>query len=182
MHRRLGVGGIVGQVSRVIADLNRSRNETPKACKCKENYQPDAVDDFYKNLRKVLRELKLLNGEGKVKEKTLLVGVHGLSDSHGYGAIVGTIYGALCPLTFRDKLKEKFETLLKVAEVDLDNFPVVVDELYPGDPSLEKIRNHFGENFYIVQLELSKTFRTQYLEEIITALSMLALTFPKTVV
>jgi hypothetical protein len=111
-----------------------------------------------------------------------LVGVHGLSDSHGYRAIVGTIYGALCSLTFRDKLKEKFETLLKVAEVDLDNFPVVVDELYPGDPSLEKIRNHFGENFYIVQLELSKTFRTQYLEEIITALSMLALTFPEMVV
>jgi len=179
LHRRLGLAGIVGQVPRVIADLNRSKNHVNTFQEGTENYQATAVEDFYEQLEKVLTELKVLNEDGKVNKGTLLFGIHGMKNRTGYGIVLGTINGKLCPIELRNTMKEKLETLLNTAEIDTSSYPVKCEDMFPGDPSLEELRNHFGEKLFIIQMEIVKTLREEYTEEIIAALSMLALTFPK---
>jgi hypothetical protein len=179
LHRRIGVAGIVAQVSRVVADLNRSKDFTGTNCNCPENYQRPAVEDFYNQLKEVFRELNILDSREKVKEKTILVDIHGLSDSRGFGMILGTLHGQICSQNIRDKFKEKLESVLGIIDrFNSLNQPIVCEEIFPGDPSLKDIRDYFGENLNIIQLEISKTLRMEFIEEIITALSMISLTLP----
>ncbi len=177
LHRRLGTAGIVAEVSRVIADLNRPADYAGVDCSCPENYQREAVEDFFNQLKEIFRELEVLGEDGKVREKTLLLGIHGVKDEIGYGMILGTRHGILCPTELRGRIKRKLELLLEAAEIDLNQNPIGCEVSgYQGHPFLEEVREKFGEKLNIVQLEISKTLRTRYTDQVITALSMVALT------
>ena len=127
-------------------------------------------------LKEILRELEVLGEDGKVREKTLLLGIHGVRDEIGYGMILGTRHGILCPTELRDRIKRKLELLLEAAEIDLNQNPIGCEVSgYQGHPFLEEVREKFGEKLNIVQLEISKTLRTRYTDQVITALSMVAL-------
>ncbi len=175
-YRRIGIPCLIGKTSRVIADLNRPANYTEHKCKCPENYQKQSVRDLFNQLGKIFVELGVLGEDGKVREETLLFGIHGVKDEKGYGMILGTRHGILCPTELRDRIKKKLELLLEVAEIDLSQNPIGCEiSGYEGHSFLEEVREKFGEKLNIIQLEISRTLRSRYTDEVITALSMVAL-------
>ncbi len=176
LHRRVGTAGIVAQVSRAVADLNRPADHTGVDCSCPENYQREAVEEFFNQLKGVLKELGVLGEDGKVMEKTLLFGIHGVKDEKGYGMILGTRHGTLCPVELRDRIKRKLEVLLEAGGIDLNQNPIGCEVPgYQGHPFLEEVKERFGEKLNVIQLEISKTLRTKYTDQVITALSMVSL-------
>jgi len=48
---------------------------------------------------------------------------------------------------------------------------VVIDEIFPGDVSLEKLKNELGSDYQIIQLEISRRYRDKHQKETIKALS-----------
>jgi len=176
LHRRIGTAGIVAGVSRAVADLNRPADHTGVDCSCPENYQREAVEEFFNQLKEIFRELGVLGENGKVREETLLFGIHGVKDEKGYGMILGTRNGSLCPIDLRDRIKKKLEVLLEAGGVDINQNPIGCEiSGYEGHPFLEEVREKFGEKLNIIQLEISRTLRTRYTDQLITALSMVAL-------
>ena len=177
INRRIGAAGLVAQVSRVIADLNRNEEFRNTQCNCSQNYQKEAVRDLYKQLEEILKDLNVIGKDKKVQKDVLLIGIHGMKDDWGYGIILGTMGGSLCEISLRDRMKEKLELILKSVDSLKQNKKLITcEDIFPGDPSLSEIRNYFGEKLNIIQMEISKTLRQNFTEELITALSMVSLT------
>ena len=176
ISQNLGISGVVATVSRVIADLNRSRNYSGTECSCPENFQRAAVEELYSHFKNLFSELGVY-GDGEVQKETLLLGIHGIKDEYGYGVVIGTRHGKLCPSHLREKIRERLELSFRALGLNLREHPIVCEEMFPGHESLELIKEHFGEKLQIVQIEISKTLRSRFTEELTTALLSLVLSF-----
>ncbi len=154
---RTGWGALISRISRINADLNRDFDYSPEGL----DYQEEALKERQKLLDDAL---KRLNWQG---EKIIYIALHGMKDRPHADIILGTLYGKLCPMEIRDIFAEKLSLALEVAEVPNR---VVKEDEFPGHPSLIEFKNTFGENFFVIQVEISKTLRTKYTEEVIDAL------------
>jgi len=176
---RSGSVGIIGRVSRLVADLNRGPDFTPELDT--GNYQREAVEQHFASVEEVLRRFNLLEN-GKVTEPVLMVAIHGIKDSNaerlGCDAVVGTCHLGVCSREVRDWFVDKLGLFLREQAAP---FRVGVESpSYSGHSSLLRFRELFGENFNVIQLELSRRLRTEFRKQVVNALVVLADSFERT--
>ncbi|WP_457623861.1 hypothetical protein [Persephonella sp.] len=149
---RLKAPYVISKVSRLTqADLNRD-----------ENYPLPLQKQARLEYVNVLKHIK-----AGTNKPVIHIALHGIKDSYGYDFIIGTRHGKICDLKTAEKIKNLLETEFKKFNLQ----PVVViDKLFPGDPSLEKLKKQIGGNYQIVQLEISRKFRDNYQKETIEVL------------
>jgi len=149
---RLKVPYIVSKVSRQTqADLNRD-----------ENYPLPLQKQARLEYVNVLKHIK-----AGTNRPVIHIALHGMKDSYGYDFIIGTRHGKICDL----KTAEKIKNLLEAEFKKLNLHPVVViDKLFPGDPSLEKLKKQVSGSYQIIQLEISRRYRDTYRNETVQVL------------
>jgi hypothetical protein len=162
----------------LIADLNRGADFNPKLGT--RDFQREAVEQHFSIVEEVLRQFNLLGGGG-VTEPVLLIALHGVKDENAErlncDAIVGTCYLEVCSESIRDWFVDKFSLFLKEQKAP---WRIGVESpRYSGHPSLRRFRELFGENFNVIQLELSKKLRTEFREQVINSLLIVASSFEK---
>lgn len=133
---------IISNVSRTTeADLNRDFGyDRP--------YQ-DEARRYYIDVIKKIYDVS--------KKPVLHMALHGMKDSWGYDFIIGTKHGRICDLETAEKLKDLI--LTKAKKFDL-NPKVTIDKIFPGDNSLISLKDEIEKDYKIIQLEISRRFRT----------------------
>jgi len=156
--------GIIGTVSRTVADLNRPPGPGNEA----------AVTEYRSVIRDILKNLNILTEAGdKLLAPYLHLGLHGMKDlcCGPFSMEVGTIRGQTCSPEvgrwFAAALQEKTKELLPQARI-------VFDTHWVGDPSLAAHRwgdsrryPGYGQNYNAFQIEISRTLREKHQQEII---------------
>jgi len=160
LFERYGLGGIISRTSRELVDFNRGEEEN-------KSYQREGIAKRNEAIAKLFEHLGW-----KGEEPLLYLALHGVKDEnvnrHGADFILGTIRGELCPAEFRDSFQEGLSMALKAAQAPSRGKSEV--SKYVGHPSLLRLKELFGPNLFIIQLELSATLRKKYTEELISAL------------
>ncbi|QDR83296.1 hypothetical protein [Sporomusa termitida] len=161
---KTGCAGIIGTVSRTVADLNRPPG--PGNDEAVWEYR-DVIGQFLYNTG------LLAPGSRSLAKPYLHIGIHGMKDQpHGPFSIeVGTIYGQTC--SFR--VKKWFGEVLKarVREFSPD-IKVIFDKHWVGNKSLASHRwgegrryPGYGKNYNAFQVEISRTLREHHRPAII---------------
>lgn len=166
--------GIIGTVSRTIADLNRPPGRG----------NDEAVWEYRDVIRQFLYSRGLLApGCCQLARPYLHLGIHGMKDElHGpFSLEVGTIHGQTCC----GKVRKWFGSTLK--EKVRQAFPgakVVIDKHWIGNPSLAAHRwgegrryPGYGRNYNAVQLEISRTLREHHRQTVIDILAAIVAEF-----
>ncbi|WP_425059668.1 hypothetical protein SCACP_02650 [Sporomusa carbonis] len=171
---KTGCAGIIGTVSRTIADLNRPPGQG----------NDEAVWEYRAVISQFLHNMGLLAPDGRSLTRPYLhVGIHGMKDQpHGPFSIeVGTIYGKTCSV----RVKKWFGELLKakVREV-LPGTKVIFDKHWVGNQSLASHRwgegrsyPGYGKNYNAFQVEIARTLRENYRQEMIDILAAVVADF-----
>lgn len=165
---KTGCAGIIGTVSRTIADLNRPPGQG----------NDEAVWEYRDVISQFLYSLGLLApGSSSLARPYLHVGIHGMKDQlHGPLSIeVGTIYGKTCSV----KVRKWFgETLKSRMQEVIPGTKIVFDKHWVGNQSLAAHRwgegrryVGYGKNYNAFQVEISRTLREHYRQEVITVLA-----------
>ncbi len=165
---KTGCAGIIGTVSRTIADLNRPPSLG----------NDEAVWEYRDVISQFLYNRGLLApGYCQLARPYLHIGIHGMKDElHGPLSLeVGTIHGQTCS----GKVRQWFGKTLK-AKVH-QAFPdakVVFDKHWVGNQSLAAHRwgegrryPGYGKNYNAFQLEISRTLREYHRQEVIDILA-----------
>lgn len=161
---KTGCAGIIGIVSRTIADLNRPPGQG----------NDEAVGEYRDVISQFLYNMALLApGCRNLARPYLHVGFHGMKDqTHGPLSIeVGTIHGRTCSL----RVKKWFgETLKARVRQVLPGTKVIFDKHWVGNPSLAAHRwgegrryLGYGKNYNAFQVEIARTLREHHRQEII---------------
>jgi len=160
---RYGWGGIISRTTRLLVDFNREADYQREL----RIYQKEGIEARNATLRKLAEKLKW-NGSSPL----LYLSLHGANTEKinrlGGDFAAGTVYGETCPPELRDAFTEKLSEALKAGGAPhrgLKEAPA-----YSGHSSLKKLRGLFGENFFIIQLELSATLRKKFTDETISAI------------
>ncbi|WP_371365556.1 hypothetical protein SRRS_02840 [Sporomusa rhizae] len=171
---KTGCAGIIGTVSRTIADLNRPPG--------KDN--DEAVWEYRDVICQFLYSLGLLGlGSRNLAKPYLHIGIHGMRDLiHGPLSIeVGTIYGKTCSA----KVRKWFgETLKAKVHEAIPEAKVVFDKHWVGNISLAAHRwgegRHYpgyGKNYNAFQVEIARTLREHHRQEMIGVLAEIVTEF-----
>ncbi|SDE21856.1 hypothetical protein [Sporomusa acidovorans] len=165
---RTGCAGIIGTVSRTIADLNRPPGQG----------NDEAVWEYREVIGQFLAGMGLLApGSRSLARPYLHIGIHGMKDQlHGPFSIeVGTIHGRTCSVRVRrwfgETLKEKVRHALPAAKV-------IFDKHWLGNPSLAAHRwgegqryPGYGKNYNAFQVEIARTLREYHRQTMIDILA-----------
>lgn len=160
---KTGCGGIIGTVSRLQADLNRSPDG--------ENY--DGVNEYRQAIKDILSFLGILDETSNMIIKPYLhLSFHGMKDTHygPYAIEIGTLRGKSCS----SEIREWFvDYLTKKCEVILPKIELVFDEKFVGHESVGYHRwgdglsyQGYNQNFHSFQIEISRTLRGKFSTEI----------------
>jgi len=164
---RHGWGGIISRTSRLMVDFNRYENFTADF----GNYQREGIRERNEALKKLVERL---NWDGS--SPLLYLTLHGANTEkiNGLGGdfAVGTVHGNTCPPEVRDAFTAKLSEALSVSRAPRRGLKEA--RYYSGHRSLAKVRELFGENFFIIQLELSATLREKFTDEVISAIFLAA--------
>ena len=158
---RFGWGGIISRTSRELVDFNRDRNWQGGT------YQREGIEKRDRALKELIERLGWSG-----HEPLLYLSLHGLSNGNseriGADFVVGTRNGELCPASFRDRFLQKLSGALEMAGAPSRGRKEVPQ--YAGHPSLMRLKERFGPNLFIIQLELSLNLRKNFTLEVISAL------------
>lgn len=165
---KTGCAGIIGTVSRTIADLNRPPGQG----------NDEAVWEYRDVISQFLYHSGLLApGDRNLASPYLHVGIHGMKDQlHGPLSIeVGTIYGKTCSVGVRKWFGETLKARMKTV---LPGTKVVFDKHWVGNQSLAAHRwgegrrySGYGKNYNAFQVEIARTLREHYRPEVIAVLA-----------
>ncbi len=161
---KTGCAGIIGTVSRTIADLNRPPSQD----------NDEAVWEYRDVINQFLYNMGLLAPDSRNLARPYLhVGIHGMKDQpHGPMSIeVGTIHGRTCSV----RVKKWFGEALKARVREfLPGAKVVFDKHWVGNQSLASHRwgegrrySGYGKNYNAFQVEIARTLREHHRQEII---------------
>lgn len=171
---KTGCAGIISNVSRKIADLNRKRNgENDKAL---EQYQATILE--------ILHHLNLVEGKKTQLIKPFLhLTIHGMKDDHHgpYAIEIGTYHGLSCSPQIKKWLQK---TLMEKITETMPRITVYFDQYFPGNETLVYHRigdgagyHGYGEHFHSFQLELSRTLREKHGKEMVELLAQILFAF-----
>lgn len=169
--KKINCHGIISTVSRDDADLNRYPNQK----------NSEAIKKYRQTIKGILEHIGILNEENeRVIKPYLHLAIHGIRNKvHGPETIeIGTRLGKTCS----KEVKEWFE-----GELDGGDWEILIDKKKTGDPSKivhrcgDKISNlyyrGYGENFNTFQIEISRTLREKYQNELIDMFSDIIISF-----
>lgn len=102
-----------------------------------------------------------------VSSKPVLhIALHGMQDTYGYDFIIGIKNGKICDLETAEKFRKLLQ--LKAEKFNL-NPKIAIDKIFPGDNSLISLKNEIGNDYKIIQLEISRRFRTSnFMNDLLT--------------
>jgi hypothetical protein len=171
---KTGCAGIIGTVSRTIADLNRPPNQD----------NDEAVWEYRDVISQFLYNMGLLHPASRTLARPYLhVGIHGMKDQvHGPLCIeVGTIHGRTCSA----RVKKWFgETLKNKVRQVMPEVRVIFDKHWVGNPSLAAHRwgegRHYpgyGQNYNAFQVEIARTLREHHRQTVICVLAAVVAEF-----
>ena len=159
---KINCSGIITIVSRTIADLNRPRNSNNK----------EAIDEYRQTIREILKYIGNLDRNGKLSRPHLHLAIHGMRDKGNVDIEIGTLHGKTCSPKVTKWL---------VDEIQKHGKRTQTDGRFPGDSSKSIHRcgdqtsdlNYlgYGNNFNTFQIEISRTLRENYQEELIDIFS-----------
>ena len=161
---KTGCAGIIGTVSRTIADLNRPPG--PGNDEAVWEYR-DVISQFLYNTG------LLAPGTRSLAKPYLHIGIHGMKDQpHGPFSIeVGTIFGRTCSPRVNKWFGEALKTQVRGFSPDIK---VVFDKHWVGNKSLAAHRwgegrryPGYGRNYNAFQVEISRTLREYHRQAII---------------
>ncbi len=162
--------------NRSVVDMNRFVDPNSWESIC-------AHVEYRQALKTILSNLGLLNKNGQVKKKILLLAVHGMKNYSLGGKDVdvelGTMGGVLAPSTISKKMKRFFQQHNLTVLDDNNKFPghpSLSVHIFGGDPALPGYKG-FGKNLRIVQMELSNTLRTKHFKKTCSLLTEFINTF-----
>jgi len=146
---RADCSGIVARVSRKEADLNRPFTDENKS----------ALRHYRGAVYNILHEGHLLDDSLRTIRPFLHIALHGMHDiRNGPDIVLGTRKGRVCDPVICEWLSNLLEQ---------DGYKVAVDRIFPGSSGLEyfrsgvrsKVFTGYGQNYHVVQLELSRELR-----------------------
>lgn len=160
--------GIIGTVSRKRADLNKGADQ--------ENDR--AVLEYRDTLLMILNHLGILDHEQHLLTKPYLhLSIHGMKDDYRgpFGMEMGTRYGQSCSLEVRDWFGEMIS---KKGQTLLPELIIAIDKKFIGGQSIVEHRlgdggdyPGYGLNFHTIHLEIARSLRENYVNEIVELLS-----------
>lgn len=161
---KTGCAGIIGTVSRTVADLNRPPGQGNE----------EAVWEYRDVIGQFLYNTGLLKpGSRHLARPYLHIGIHGMKDQpHGPLSIeVGTIHGKTCSV----RVKKWFGETLKDKVRDYSpDIKVIFDKHWVGNQSLASHRwgegrryPGYGKNYNAFQVEIARTLREYHRQEMI---------------
>ncbi len=146
----------------MLVDFNRDESKNLP-------YQREGIEKRNRAIREILERLNW-NGE----EPLIYLTLHGAKDerinSYGGDFAVGTVNNRTCPEWVALQFKEDFSKALQVSRAPNRGLLNREAPFYSGHPSLVKLKELFGENFLLIQLELSLTLRRDFTQELISSL------------
>lgn len=156
---KTGCAGIIGTVSRLEADLNRSP----------DGENDVGINEYRHAIKDILRSLGILDEPSHTIIKPYLhLSFHGMKDAH-YGPFaieIGTLRGKSCSLEIREWF---VDYLSKKSEVILPKIVLVYDEKFVGHESIGyhrfgdgKSYQGYNQHFHSFQIEISRTLRRKY--------------------
>lgn len=171
---KTGCAGIIGTVSRTVADLNRPPGQG----------NDEAVWEYRDVISQFLYNQGLLAPGGRNLAKPYLhLGIHGMKDEpHGPFSIeVGTIHGKTCS----PRIKKWFGQALKAqVQQAFPEIKLVFDKHWVGNQSLAAHRwgegRHYpgyGKNYNAFQLEIARTLREFHRQTVIDMLAAIVTEF-----
>ncbi|MFB6465573.1 hypothetical protein ACE38V_02015 [Cytobacillus sp. Hz8] len=176
---KTGCFGIISQISRTIADLNRKPN----------GRNNEALEEYRKTIKSNLLQLGILNQETNTSLHPYLhLTIHGMRDLHHgpYAIEIGTQNGRSCS---PDVLQWFQHTITTLVQKVLPNITIIFDHFFNGDESILYHRlgdgdtfKGYGPHFHTFQIEISRTLRENHLPEIVELLSKIMLSFQQEIV
>ena len=165
---RVNCSGIIAIVSRVIADINRTRNGNNK----------EAIDEYRQTIREILDHIDNLDENGKLSRPYLHLAIHGMKNKWYEDIEIGTLHGKTCSPKVKDWFVNEVEKHIKNLQIDIK---------FSGDPSKSVHRcgdqtsdlNYFGygNNFNTFQIEINRTLREKHQKELINIFSDIIIRF-----
>jgi N-formylglutamate amidohydrolase len=166
--KRIGCAGIIGTVSRTQVDLNRPPSTT---------YSREAAQEYRSSLKEILNHLGIVDKQKHILTRPYFhLGIHGMKNATfgPYAIEIGTRNGKSCSMGMRDCFEELFR---KNALRILPQIELVVDQRFIGDRSITFHRHGddmdykgYGEHYHAFQIEIARTLRENYREEVIELL------------
>lgn len=174
LMKNTNCAGIIGTISRTVADLNRKP----------DGQNDDALKQYRRAIKEILNHIGILNEkETKATKPYLHLTLHGMKDVHHgpYAIEIGTFHGMSCS----DEVREWLHELLITKTKDImPEITIVFDQVFDGDESIIFHRlgdgdaySGYGPNFHTFQFEISRTLRENHSSEIVNLLSHIILNF-----
>lgn len=167
---KTGCSGIIGTISRTVADLNR-----------RSNGQNDAALLEYRNtIKEIVQHLEIWDEQNIMISKPYLhLSIHGMKDiHHGSAAIeIGTSKGKSCSSEIMDWF---YKTVNQKSQEIIPGLNIVLDQKFDGDESIVFHRlgdgndyRGYGNHFHTFQIEIARSLREDHQEEIAELISQI---------
>ena len=155
--------GIIATVSRDAMDLNRPLSEKNQ----------EAIMEYRETIKEILTHLNILD-DNRLTKPNLHLAIHGMRDIYGCDIELGTLNGSICD----EEIKDWFHHRLTQ---EMHDAKIAVDKLFVGDQSKGYHRygdlvhdyEGYGPNYNTIQIEISRSYREQRREELISVISEL---------
>lgn len=167
---KINCPGIIAIVSRTIADLNKPR----------DNKNEEAIDEYRQTIKEIMVHIDNFDESGQLLKPYLHLAIHGMKDKWNRDVEIGTLHGKSCSAEVKDWFVIQIKKHVK---------NLIIDEKFSGDES-KLVHRHgdqnsdlnyigYGVDFNTFQIEISRTLRENYKNELIEIFSNIILKFNK---
>ena len=171
--KKINCHGIIATVSRNNADLNRLPNQKNK----------EAIKEYRQTIKDILKHTGILNENEKLIKPYLHLAIHGIRNTvHGPLSIeIGTRSGKTCSPEVKDWFIEKLKGCdweIQIDKKKIGDRSKIVHRW--GDEISGSYCFGYGSNFNTFQIEISRTLRENYQDEIIDIFGDIIISFNET--
>ncbi len=159
--------GIYALISRTEMDLNRSLDEINKP----------AILEYREAILSILKHINILDSNNRIIKHYLHLALHGMRNFAHTEIEIGTRHNHTCSTEIFQWFSKELEENCK--EVFKKDLKIAYNKVFIGDLSKRVHREEYGNLFNTIQIEINRTFRTQYFSEMVEVLTRIVKNFHK---